>query len=227
MRVAVWIGLAFDFLLYSSGIAVATYYETPRAGETWEDTLDGRSLIPLSWWQAQSALSTVLDLYIFILPLPIIAKLALPPRRQIPVVAVFSLALMGIGASIASLVERIEITHSNDTTWISSILFLCSVTELNVAIIVSSAPAFFSFSRSHLVNLPSVKLLLSNFSFSRKTESYESYHLEVTAGGQGYSYNNGASVRLDTTGVGDKVVQGQSHRYHELGDTWTPGRGAS
>lgn len=94
MRVVIWIGLVFDFFLYASGIAVATYYETPRAGESWTAVLDGRTLIPLRWWQAQSALSVVLDFYIFIIPLPVVAKLKLPIPRRIPLLAVFSLALM-------------------------------------------------------------------------------------------------------------------------------------
>lgn len=94
MRVAIWVGLVFDFLLYGTGIGVASYYETPHMGETWVDTLDGRSLIPLPWWQAQSALSIALDLYIFVLPLPAVARLKLPIRKRISVMAVFSLALM-------------------------------------------------------------------------------------------------------------------------------------
>lgn len=156
MRIAIWVGLAFNFLIYFAGIAVATYYETPHAGEVWVDTLDGRTLIPLPWWQAQSALCIVLDIYIFILPLPALLKLQLPTRNHIALIAVFSIALLyvrcntvhtscfptydanlmvhaladnsncrGIGASIGSLVERIEISNAQDTTWISAILSLC------------------------------------------------------------------------------------------------------
>lgn len=151
MRVAIWIGLTFNFLIYGPGIAVATYYEAPRVGETWLDTLDGRNMAPLSWWQAQSALVVALDIYIFVLPLPSLMRLQLPTRKRTSVIAVFSVALMwvssislhpslgktfcagiltsyccrGIAASIASLVERINIVNTDDTTWISAILCLC------------------------------------------------------------------------------------------------------
>ncbi|OTA70054.1 hypothetical protein K449DRAFT_427565 [Hypoxylon sp. EC38] len=205
MRIAIWIRLVFNFLLYATGIAVATYYETPRVGESWLDTLDGRTLIPLRWWQIQSALTVVLDLYIFILPLPIIARLKLPIRQRIQVIAVFSLAIMGIGASIASLVERIEITYASDTTWISAILSLCSAVELNVAIIVSSAPAFSSYARLRLANLSVVKILLSSFSSSSKSKSYSS---EAELGMSGDR----------TAGTGDKVALNSNHRYYELND---------
>lgn len=113
-------------MLYATGIAVATYYETPRAGEQWTAILDGRALIPLLWWETQSALSVLLDLYIFILPLPIIVGLRLSAKQRLSLIAVFSLALMGIGASIASLVERVKIVNSMDQTWISAILALCT-----------------------------------------------------------------------------------------------------
>ena len=95
MRIAILIGLIFTFLIYWPGVGVASYYEVPHPGETWVDTIsDGRTLIPLKWWQAQSALAVALDFYIFVLPLPAMFKLRVPLRRRIPVIAVFSLALM-------------------------------------------------------------------------------------------------------------------------------------
>jgi len=94
MRIAIWSGITFTFLIYGAGVAVATYYETPHIGETWMDVLDGRAIVPLKWWQAQSALTIALDIYIFILPLPAISKLRISFRRRIQLIAVFSLALM-------------------------------------------------------------------------------------------------------------------------------------
>ena len=95
MRFAIWVGLAANFMLFCAWITVATYYETPRSGETWVNVIeDGRTLIPLRWWQAQSALYVVLDLYIFVLPLPAIFDLNMSIRKRISIIAVFSLALM-------------------------------------------------------------------------------------------------------------------------------------
>lgn len=94
MHIAIWIGLTMDFLVYAVGVAVGTYYETPRAGEYWVDTLDGRTVIPLKWWQTQSALIIALDVYIFVLPLPVVSRLKMPLRQRIPLISVFSLALL-------------------------------------------------------------------------------------------------------------------------------------
>ncbi len=94
MRVVIWIGLALDVLIYLPSVVVATYFQIPHAGEHWMSVPDGRALVPLKWWQAQSILSVVLDVYMFILPLPIIFRMQLPPRKLLQAVAVFSLALL-------------------------------------------------------------------------------------------------------------------------------------
>jgi hypothetical protein len=94
MRNAICVGHVFNFLIYAAGVAVVIVYESPRIGEPWTAVLDGRTLIPLKWWQAHAALSIALDFYIFVLPLPSTWRLQIPIRRRIPVMAVFSLALM-------------------------------------------------------------------------------------------------------------------------------------
>ncbi|KAI1158000.1 hypothetical protein F5B18DRAFT_642846 [Nemania serpens] len=218
-RLAIYAGIIFAFIIYGAGVAVATYYETPRAGEDWTAVLlDGRSVIPLPWWQAQSALSVALDLYIFILPIPVIVRLRLPVQRKIQLVAVFSLALGGIAASVASLVERIHIAHAYDQTWISVILSLCSAVELNVAIIVGSAPAFAGFARTHLMDLSVVKLLLSSISFTSKSKLYDS---EAPLDGPDRKYENHTVERPGIGGKGAKSLPDRNHRYYELNDVPT------
>ncbi|KAI1743942.1 hypothetical protein F4680DRAFT_325225 [Xylaria scruposa] len=221
MRIAVYAGIVFSFCLYGAGTAVATYYEIPRAGEKWTDTLDGRTEITLPWWQAQSGLSVVLDLYIFILPLPVIAKLRLPVQKRIQLVAVFSLAVCGIAASIASLIERINIAHAYDQTWISAILSLCSAIELNVAIILSSAPAFAGFARNYLLDLPVAKLILSGNCFRRSKLRDSEAPLEGLEG----RYEN---YHAERQGISrDGVVLGRDHRYYELDDVSTLNNGSN
>jgi hypothetical protein len=94
MRRAIWAGQILNFAVYSASIVAIIYYESPRVGEPWSAVLDGRTLIPLKWWQAQSAIIVLLDIYIFLLPLPNLWKLNIPLRRRIPVLAVFSLAML-------------------------------------------------------------------------------------------------------------------------------------
>lgn len=94
MRIAIWVGHMLNFLIFWPGVAIATYYEVPHVGETWLDTLDGRTIVSLPWWQAQSALIVALDIYIFVLPLPTVMRLQLPMKKRVSVITVFSVALM-------------------------------------------------------------------------------------------------------------------------------------
>ncbi|KAK3937250.1 hypothetical protein QBC46DRAFT_416578 [Diplogelasinospora grovesii] len=204
MRIAIWVGQTFNnFLIYWTGVAaVATYYETPPRGR-----------------DAQSALSVALDVYIFVLPLPAIVRLKLPLRKRI--------IHHGLGPPILAFppTPGIKITQTNDSTWISVILSLCSAVELDVAIIVSSAPAFSSFAQSHLLlQMSVVNSILSSFSSGGGgSSSSKAYDSEAAVG-------SGAAVAEHKIGDGNgssgRVLSGQdptldrSHRYYELNDTW-------
>lgn len=96
MRIAIWVGMTVNALIYFVGFIVQTYYQTPHIGETWLDVLDGRNVVALSWWQAQSALIVSLDIYIFVLPLPALARLQMPTRKRLSLIAMFSVALMWV-----------------------------------------------------------------------------------------------------------------------------------
>ncbi|OAL01488.1 hypothetical protein IQ06DRAFT_335785 [Phaeosphaeriaceae sp. SRC1lsM3a] len=220
MRHAIWFGQAFNFALYATGVAIAIVYETPRTGEHWSAILDGRTVIPLPWWQAQSALIVALDIYIFILPLSNLWKLKIPIRRRISVLAVFSLALMGIAASIASFVERIYVSTAVDQTWISAILSLCSGVELNVAIIVSSGPGFASFVRANVPTLSSYAG--SFFSMGSKTRDSEA---DITGKESNYAssdktseYAHSQSDKTSNASVAEEDSLDHSLRYYGLSD---------
>ncbi|KAK4212988.1 hypothetical protein QBC37DRAFT_181667 [Rhypophila decipiens] len=210
-------------MIYAVGIAVATYFETPRIGEQWTDTLDGRTLVPVPWWQLQSALTVLLDLYIFVLPLPVLAKLNLPMRRKLGLTAVFSLALMGIAASIASLVQRIQITHSNDPTWIAAVLSLCSAVEMNVSIIVSSAPAFANFARIHLSNMTDGTLLTSLLRLSGLSRYGGGSRHDAAGTSRGIRLDADSEAMASSTQLQHDGQSGQKNNQFyelELNETW-------
>lgn len=229
MKYAIWFGQSFNFALYATAVAVAIVYETPRTGEPWSAILDGRTVIPLAWWQAQSALIVALDIYIFVLPLPNLWKLKIPIRRRIPVLAVFSLALMGIAASIASFVERIYVRTAIDQTWISAILSFCSGVELNVAIIVSSGPGFASFVRAKIPTLSSYAG--SFFSMGSKSRDSEA---DITGKDSSYAnsektseYAHSHSEKTSNASIMEEDSIDQSLRLYGLSDAHMVKSGAT
>jgi hypothetical protein len=95
MRIAVYVGLVFTGLTYWTGIPLDIAFTAPRPGETWDSLLtNGHPQQLIYWGVLQGALAVALDLYIFILPLPVLWKLNMSLKRRIGVCAIFFTALM-------------------------------------------------------------------------------------------------------------------------------------
>lgn len=95
MRIAITAGIIFSALLYFINIPTSALLSAPHVGETWASVLtSGRPQKNLIWGVVQAALSILLDLYIFILPIPVILRLHLSTKKKIQLVAVFTTALM-------------------------------------------------------------------------------------------------------------------------------------
>lgn len=95
MRIAIWTGIVFTFLLYWANLPLASYFNAPHVGETWEVMLfNGRPHLLIDWAIIQGACSVMLDVYIFILPIPLLTQLQMPQKRRLQLLAIFSTALM-------------------------------------------------------------------------------------------------------------------------------------
>lgn len=93
MRIAIYFGLVLIVLHSLPGLAIASYYFAPHAGQSWQQ-LSPNPWGSIVWGLVQGPLCVVLDLYIFILPIPLISKLRLPRRKRMQVFGIFSSALM-------------------------------------------------------------------------------------------------------------------------------------
>ncbi len=97
MNIAIWIGVLFCFASYTSGLVVTSYFSAPHVGSTWDQVavdLYGSTVFLLYWSIAQGSASTLLDVYIFILPLPVLARLHLSTKRKIQIIAIFGVGLL-------------------------------------------------------------------------------------------------------------------------------------
>lgn len=95
MKYAIRFGLLFTFLLYWPGVPLESYYAAPHIGETWEDLLINKRPDHLVYWGAvQGTLSVVLDIYIFILPLPLLSKLQVSRKKRWKLLIIFSTAML-------------------------------------------------------------------------------------------------------------------------------------
>lgn len=95
MRMAIYFGLLMTFLIYFPSLPLSSYYLTPRPGQTWEDLLTNGAPQHLVYWGVvQGSLSIALDIYILILPIPVLSRLHLPFRKKLQLVALFATAVM-------------------------------------------------------------------------------------------------------------------------------------
>lgn len=108
MHIAIWIGIAVSFALYGSSLGALSYFSSPHAGQTWDEVATQAIItnlsplykgvapvvIPLYWGVVQGAIGTVFDIYIFILPLPILSRLNLSTKRKLQISALFFVAIL-------------------------------------------------------------------------------------------------------------------------------------
>ena len=96
MRVAIFTGMLFTGVVYWTGLIIESIFCAPHVGESW-DPLAGRGTRcskSENWGVAQGACAIVIDVLIFVLPIPVVSRLQLGTRRKVQILAVFMTALM-------------------------------------------------------------------------------------------------------------------------------------
>ncbi|KAI0542088.1 hypothetical protein GGR58DRAFT_497444 [Xylaria digitata] len=159
------IGLVMAFIAYFPTSLTTAYFTAPHVGQTWDDVVT--STLPVKGVPvgiAAAAASIIVDIYIFVLPLPAISALKIPPSKKIQLVALFTTAFLGIVASVISLVFRVALLGFYDSGWQLGRLAITIIVENNVAIIVGSLPAFTNFLRTYVSNNALYRSLRSKFS---------------------------------------------------------------
>ncbi|KAH7324397.1 hypothetical protein B0I35DRAFT_424077 [Stachybotrys elegans] len=195
MRISVRCGIIFTALLYFTNVPVAAALSAPHAGETWSSLLtNGRPQRHLIWAITQAALGVLLDLVIFMLPIPSILRLNLSHKRRVQLLVIFCTALVGVAAGLLSLVYRVQALDTQDGSWNYTAIIICTVVENDVAIIISSTPGFANFMRVYMPQLGVFKSISSMFSI----RSEPKYHgrLPDSEEGQGELQSPGESYDL-------------------------------
>ncbi|KID97608.1 hypothetical protein MAJ_06480, partial [Metarhizium majus ARSEF 297] len=241
MKTAIWAGIACTFVIYTSGLAVSSYFAALYLGKTWDEIIAealGSTLFPLYWAVGQGAPSTLLDVYIVILPLPTIYRLKLCWWKKVQVAAVFLVALSAVVASATSLVYRVKsIQDENpDVMYDAGLLLLCkyvlrpnppppptnkvrltlrvSLAEMDASLIICSAPAFARFMRVHVLETRIWKAFQSLWGGSR------------SSGSQSNMANRKQDPNQPRTGRENRPNY-KGRNYMQMGDTWVLNSGAT
>ncbi|ERF68929.1 hypothetical protein EPUS_09506 [Endocarpon pusillum Z07020] len=87
-----------------------------------------------------NAINILSDFYILVLPLFVISKLHMQRAKKFGVSAVFLTGFLACVSSIAGLAYRIKTWKSEDISWWIGPMLLCSLTEINIGLIVGCMP---------------------------------------------------------------------------------------
>ncbi|KAK4152538.1 hypothetical protein C8A00DRAFT_44434 [Chaetomidium leptoderma] len=156
MQISIWAGLTATFLVFAASVGYQLHHFTPIPGTTWNElALSGGNPLEGStaWAVVSSVLNLMLELYVFLLPLPTIATLSWSTRKRLKASAVFSTGLLAVVATVLSFVYRLKMAEEDfvDKTWNAAVVLLCLSAEVHITIIVSSMPGFSKFVRVYVV----------------------------------------------------------------------------
>ncbi|KAI1211921.1 uncharacterized protein F4807DRAFT_458126 [Annulohypoxylon truncatum] len=147
-RIACYVCLALVFAVSLVAIPLLSYYCAPFPSEGWHSlAVFARCKNILNWAIIQGGLDIFLDLYIFILPLPIVLRLHMPKRQKLGVLAVFLTGFLAVLASVVGFYYRYRLTYTNDVNWNEGIYICTIIVEINIATICSCMPACYAFFR--------------------------------------------------------------------------------
>ncbi|KAK2736778.1 hypothetical protein FQN57_000550 [Myotisia sp. PD_48] len=133
------------FLFYGSNIVIAAIYCLPRKGAPWDATAFERCSSTAVSAVVIGVFAVVADLVIIILPLPTIFGLRLAPDKRLGITIVFMIGFLTVLTSVVSLAYKVKVFLGNDPTWNGVNVTLATLAEIFGSVIVSCAPALYSF----------------------------------------------------------------------------------
>ncbi|MCJ1344609.1 hypothetical protein MMC31_002812 [Peltigera leucophlebia] len=189
-RVAVYIGITLVTLVHWSNVPVYGILCTPRRDETWDMVLlsSKRCSAASTHTVVTGAIGTALDIYLLLLPLPIIAELNLAPRRKLGVALVFMAGVFAIIASACALYFRVVMWKGHDISWNAGKGVLCVFVETYVGIIVGCAPGVVALWKTGISKSNPFSSIRSLLSFSRFRTVRDSGKTERAYASGGDSY---------------------------------------
>ncbi|KAI1767771.1 hypothetical protein GGR53DRAFT_480593 [Hypoxylon sp. FL1150] len=219
MRISIYIGMAAVTALYVTSIITGTYFVAPHAGETWDSVIAktaGGHFFSQYWGVASASTALVIDLFLFILPLPILWKLNLSNQRKLQISGVFSVGLLAVVAGIISLVFRVFSINGSllgkDVSYTAAVISILLLIDMNASLVIPCSTAFAKFTREQVWQ----SKLFSAFRLSSRTEDGK----PAPSGGD-HSDPNRIRTKSDERFNQRRRALGKNNSgYIEMSDTW-------
>ncbi|RAO72916.1 uncharacterized protein BHQ10_008928 [Talaromyces amestolkiae] len=176
------------------GFVIATIFQCVPVAGSWEKTLPAKCINNawFRWWWA--GYNTATDIWICLLPMPLLARLQLDTVRKVGVMLMFALGLFVCVTSIVRITALVQSVSTTDTTWGSWDALLWSGIEASTGIICACLP----FLKHPLKQM--FPRLFSSFD-SRVSRSRPTYKLSALSQRAHRTHPNGEWQNLDTSKV--------------------------
>lgn len=148
LRVCCWLGIIFTTVCFTGFWIAQMALQTPHPGESWlQMDTDPRELYSLQHLSIPiTAVSFVIDVYTFILPIAGVSSLQLTPRRKAGVILIFLTGLAAIICSLIGLCYKVYLnSHTTDSTWVSVPVSIALLAEMAVGVICACMPSMSNF----------------------------------------------------------------------------------
>ena len=175
-------------------------------------------------WASHSASNMLMDFLVLLLPIPFLRSLRMQGRTRLGLIALFtmggwsverslaccytdpnvhSVALLSVARMISLSIKRAGTVPIFDPTWATPPIYICSVLEVNIAIICASIPIFWPFVTSLAMNKILVVNEIEVRTDRRESQNYHSGLAEQGAGlglGGHPDLDKGIASRIDVLG---------------------------
>lgn len=92
MRYAIYAGMFWTVITYLPFLITTSYLCAPHVGQKWNLETGQNCDKGVDWEITSGAMAVLLDIYILVLPMPLLWKMSLPMRRKLGIVLVFTTA---------------------------------------------------------------------------------------------------------------------------------------
>ncbi|KDB27982.1 hypothetical protein H109_00246 [Trichophyton interdigitale MR816] len=148
-----WVGIAV-IVAFTAGTVVSSIFQCNPVPYAFDKKTPGggKCINVAAFWFANASFIIATDVFIVLLPIPVILRLQLPDRTKVALCGVFALGLFVCITSVLRITTIDIATSRSDTPWTNINSSVWTVIEYNLAIICACMPSLW---RSISILLPS------------------------------------------------------------------------
>ncbi|KAI1875018.1 hypothetical protein JX265_003703 [Neoarthrinium moseri] len=207
-------------LLFNIGLLLGIIFFCIPVQKAWDNSIEGRCSSPAPLSYLSGVWNSLVDIYVLVLPIPLVWGLHMGPRRKLRLAAVFSVGIFACAASIVRLAFTPVLQSDPDSTYNIAQVSIWATLEINIGLICSCLILLPAFLRHHLPE--STKSYLRSISVS-KSKSKKSSMNDKQDGWQGYHHQVGSdSQKLVALGQESQIRRTDTFTMQSMPATSAP-----